>query len=111
MASGRPVLFVGPEHCESADTIRRNDCGLTVRLGDVQALIDGLNRLASDPDLCHEMGRRGRATFLASHEKEDCCTRWNAMISELLEGARTAPVRDLRQLVPNRRREIPSARV
>ena len=23
MAAGRPALFVGPTHCESADTIRR----------------------------------------------------------------------------------------
>ena len=34
MAAGRPTLFVGPEHCESADTIRQAGCGLTVRLGD-----------------------------------------------------------------------------
>ncbi len=28
MASGRPVLFVGPEHCETADAIRKADCGV-----------------------------------------------------------------------------------
>ena len=51
MASGRPALFVGPDHCESADTIRQADCGLTVRLGDV----DGPGR-GADP-----AGRRPRA--------------------------------------------------
>ena len=64
MASGRPALFVGPEHCESADTIRQADCGLTVRLGDVDGLVDALTRLAADPDLAREMGERGRAAFL-----------------------------------------------
>ncbi len=31
MAAGRPAIFVGPEHCESADTIRDAGCGITVR--------------------------------------------------------------------------------
>ena len=50
MASGRPTLFVGPDHCESADTIRQADCGLTVRLGDVDGLVAALTRLAADPE-------------------------------------------------------------
>ena len=37
MASGRPALFVGPAHCESADTIRHAGCGLTIALGDAEA--------------------------------------------------------------------------
>ena len=42
MASGRPTVFVGPGHCESADTIRQADCGLTVRLGDADGLVEAL---------------------------------------------------------------------
>ena len=33
MASGRPAVFVGPEHCETADTIRDSGGGLTDPLG------------------------------------------------------------------------------
>ena len=33
MAAGRPALFVGPEHCESADTIRHAGCGFTIAPG------------------------------------------------------------------------------
>ena len=29
MAAGRPVIFVGPDHCETADTIKNAGCGLT----------------------------------------------------------------------------------
>ena len=36
MAAGRPVVFVGPEHCESADTIRNAGCGFTLPTGDAQ---------------------------------------------------------------------------
>ncbi len=90
MASGRPALFVGPEHCESADTVRHARCGLTVRLGDVKGLVEGLSRLAGDPDLVRQMGARGRAAFLATHEKDYCCARWNEMIGELITTPRPA---------------------
>ena len=70
MASGRPTLFIGPDHCESADTVRQAECGLTLRLGDTAGLVEALTRLADDPELVEQMGQRGRAAFLAHHEKD-----------------------------------------
>ena len=51
MASGRPTVFIGPDHCESADTVRQAECGLTLRLGDSAGLVEALTRLAGDPEL------------------------------------------------------------
>ena len=90
MASGRPTLFVGPSHCESADTIRDSDCGLTVKLGDPDGLVEALTNLIADPEHAAELGRRGRLAFLAQHEKDHCCARWAAMIDDLLDGPSTA---------------------
>ncbi len=84
MASARPVVFVGPEHCETADAIRRNDCGLTVRLGDSRSLVDALERLIVDPASGEAMGDRGREAFLAEYERDDCCARWSWLIHELV---------------------------
>ena len=39
MAAGRPAVFVGPGHCESADTIRAAGCGITLERGDVDGLV------------------------------------------------------------------------
>ena len=83
MASARPAIFVGPGHCETADTIRSAGCGLTVRLGDPARLVDAIQLLASDLDLAANFGQNGRAAFLARHEKEGCCFAWAAMIGEL----------------------------
>jgi colanic acid biosynthesis glycosyl transferase WcaI len=91
MASGRPTLFIGPTHCESADTIRDADCGLTVKLCDAAGLVEALTALIAEPDLAAEFGRRGRAAFLAQHEKDRCCADWAAMISDLLEGPSKVP--------------------
>ncbi len=91
MASGRPTVFVGPEHCESADTVRDAECGHAIRLGDVDGLVAALERLAADPKLAATMGARARASFLESHEKDTCCARWGWMIGGLLN-ARPAEV-------------------
>ena len=42
MAAGRPAVFVGPEHCESADTIRDAGCGITITPGDADGLVAAL---------------------------------------------------------------------
>jgi glycosyltransferase involved in cell wall biosynthesis len=91
MASGRPALLVGPEHCEPADTIRRTKCGMTVRQGDVAGLVDALLRLAGDRDLVEEMGARGRTAFLLQHERVRCCARWSRLIAELVRPTDVAP--------------------
>src|SRR5262249_5347565 len=61
MASGRPAVFVGPRHCESADAIRTAGCGVTVDRGDVDGLVAALEHLAGDPSLARRMGERGRS--------------------------------------------------
>jgi glycosyltransferase involved in cell wall biosynthesis len=83
MASARPAVFIGPDHCETADTIRAAGCGYTLRLGDATGLVKILTRLAGDPELVRELGERGREAFLTSHEKDVCCARWAEMLSDL----------------------------
>ena len=88
MAAGRPAVFVGPEHCESADTIRDAGCGITVAPGDADGLVAALLHLAADPSLARRMGERGRSAFLAGHERKLCCAQWRELIGELV-----APIR------------------
>jgi colanic acid biosynthesis glycosyl transferase WcaI len=90
MASGRPSVFVGPDHCESADTIRQAGCGLTVRLGDPAGLVDALTALAADPEAARAMGDRGREAFLAQHERGPCCDLWAGVVVDLAAGRPTA---------------------
>ncbi len=98
MAAGRPSIFVGPRHCESADTIRTAGCGMVVEQGDVDGLVDALTRLAADTSLVRRMGERGRSAFLAGHEQKLCCARWSDLLSELTRTP-PAPSRPLRKTV------------
>jgi colanic acid biosynthesis glycosyl transferase WcaI len=83
MASGRPVLFVGPEHCEIADTIRQADCGVAVRMGEPEALVAAIERLADDPEAGRALGERGLSAFVAEFERDACCARWCWLLGEL----------------------------
>ncbi|MFI5458405.1 MAG: glycosyltransferase family 4 protein [Isosphaerales bacterium] len=84
MAASRPAVFVGPEHCESADTIRSAGCGFAVKPGDVDGVIAALELLAADPTVGRRMGERGRSTLIAHHEQRLCCNHWFELIRELV---------------------------
>jgi glycosyltransferase involved in cell wall biosynthesis len=90
MASARPALFVGPLHCESADTIRRAGCGFTITQGDTEGVINAITKLAGDLNLAHQMGHKGRMIFLAMHEQKLCCYQWFEAIRNLIGRPRTA---------------------
>jgi colanic acid biosynthesis glycosyl transferase WcaI len=84
MAAGRPAVFVGPEHCESADTIRDAGCGITITPGNTDGLVAAILHLASDPSLARRMGEKGRTAFLTAHERKLCCARWHELIGKLV---------------------------
>jgi glycosyltransferase involved in cell wall biosynthesis len=83
MAAGRPAVFVGPRHCESADTIRVAGCGITINRGDVDGLVAAITHLAGHPSLVRRMGERARSAFLAGYVRRHCCEAWGVLIAEL----------------------------
>jgi glycosyltransferase involved in cell wall biosynthesis len=91
MAAARPALFVGPSHCESADTIRRAGCGFTVAPGDADGVVSALTTLAADANLARQMGQKGRLAFLAEHERNLCCYRWLEVVGSLVSRPKAAP--------------------
>jgi glycosyltransferase involved in cell wall biosynthesis len=92
MAAARPALFVGPSHCESADTIRRAGCGMTVLPGDTDGVVSALSKLAADRNLGRQMGQKGRLAFLAAHERNLCCYQWLEVIRGLVARPRVTRV-------------------
>jgi glycosyltransferase involved in cell wall biosynthesis len=91
MAAARPVLFVGPDHCETAETLRESGCGIAVRSGDVHGLVEAIEQLAAGPESAREMGRRGREAFLAEYEREACCAAWSDLLAGVLGATVAGP--------------------
>jgi glycosyltransferase involved in cell wall biosynthesis len=90
MASSRPVLFVGPAHCEVADTIRDAGCGRAFAPGDWRGLVETIGELAADEALAREMGERGLSAFVAEHERDACCAQWCWLLDDLISGERVS---------------------
>jgi colanic acid biosynthesis glycosyl transferase WcaI len=94
MAASRPAIFVGPEHCEPADTIRAAGCGISVGPGDVDDVIRALELLKQKPSLARSMGERGRLAFLAAYERRLCCEQWHQLIGRSLQPSPVVPIKD-----------------
>lgn len=108
MASARPALFVGPEHCETADTIRDAGCGLTIRLGETATVVQAIESLADDAQERQAMGELGLAAFLSNFERQGCCAQWGWMIGELMGEAVIAPTPMARPARAPRRTIVPT---
>ena len=84
MAAGRPAVFVGPEHCESADTIRDAGCGLTVRPATPTAWS---RRSRASPPTRVSLAAWANGDARRSsphHERKLCCDHWYELIGELV---------------------------
>jgi glycosyltransferase involved in cell wall biosynthesis len=81
MGAGRPLVLVAGG--EPAEIVRRHGCGLAVAPGDSRGVSDALLRLMKDPDLCREMGARGRE---AASARFDRCKIVDAFVDFLEKG-------------------------
>jgi glycosyltransferase involved in cell wall biosynthesis len=67
MAVARPLLFVGPQRCDTAEAIERAGCGWIFAPGDVDGLTAKIVELCEHPERAVERGGRGR----------EALQRWN----------------------------------
>jgi len=63
LASGRPVIFIGPDESEAAIIVREAQCGYVIPPGDHQAVLKALHGYRCDQVLLQEHGRHARAYF------------------------------------------------
>ena len=95
LASGRPVLYIGPRDSEIADTIKELNCGFVFKCDDVEALVSTVRRLGENRSLVLELGHRARAGLVSSYSREDACRRWSALIGSLAATPRDLGDRDV----------------
>jgi colanic acid biosynthesis glycosyl transferase WcaI len=97
MAVGRPVLFIGPASCATAETIRQHRCGRVLPPGDVDGLVRSLRELADDAPLRETMGEAGRRAFEVTYNADRGARQWQRLLEGLIGGpsagrAQAAPI-------------------
>ena len=70
MACGLPIITTDVAGC-AEDLVHRNQNGFVVPVGNVIALADALKRLALDPRLARDMGRRS-SELISNYSPEKC---------------------------------------
>jgi len=90
MAAGRPVIFVGPEACDTARVIRKAACGFVISNGDADGFVECVERLRAEPALRARLGRNARRFFEANFDRPAACAR----IERILRGSLRAGLRD-----------------
>ena len=98
LAVARPVLMVGPEASDSAETIERHEVGQVVDPGrqegedaSTEAVVGAIRRFYEEPERRREQGERGREVFLERFEQETCCDHWAKLLRAEVGDAASVP--------------------
>jgi glycosyltransferase involved in cell wall biosynthesis len=86
MASARPILFVGPSQCETADAIRDERCGVVIdptETGDTVAgrkMAEVLRAWADVRSVRDELGARGRCAYVERYDHRLSCAAFESIV-------------------------------
>jgi colanic acid biosynthesis glycosyl transferase WcaI len=83
LAAARPTVFVGNPDGELACAIRRGRCGVTVAVGDVDALVDEVRHLKKDPAYRKCLGTNAYQHYCEHYSAPRAFDRW----AEILRSA------------------------
>lgn len=81
MAAGRPSVYVGPRQSDVWRVLVETESGICVENGDVDGLVDALERLRTQPELRARMGENARAAFVERFDRGHALRRWEAVIT------------------------------
>ena len=85
MAAGRPIVASVDDNTETAEQIRRANCGMVVPAGDAQALSEAITRLHDSPELCAELGVNGRSYLEQNLNRKTGLEKYLRVFEELVQ--------------------------
>jgi glycosyltransferase involved in cell wall biosynthesis len=83
LASGTPVVYVGPEGTNVDQAIDAYTCGSSVRQGDVAGLVAAIRRLRDDGALASEMSQNARKAFEEAYSDEQTLPQFDRLLAGL----------------------------
>jgi glycosyltransferase involved in cell wall biosynthesis len=86
-AAGRPTIFVGDPSGEIARVLAEAACGVTVAVGDVDALIRHITALHRCPARRELWGSNARALFMRRFDQPMAIARWSKVIADAAAAA------------------------
>jgi len=87
VSAGRPVIAVSAKQGEIAAAIAQHGCGIVVEPGDGDAFAEAITRLADNPQLRIEMGRRARRASEETYSRNQAFAQWEAVLTNVCSAA------------------------
>jgi len=87
LAAARPTVFIGDPDGELARAIREGDCGISISVDDVDALVRAIRHLKGDAALRQRLGGNAFLRYCERYSAPHAFDRW----VEVLRSASPAP--------------------
>ncbi len=85
LASGRPVLYQGPENSAIFQWINKFDTGFVLDVGNVSNTLNQLRALIDQPEKLKELNQCSRAAYHQNFSKEVILDKWDELLSAQLD--------------------------
>jgi len=82
LATGQPSLVISSPDDDEARIIESYDAGVQVRQGDVDRVVEVVDRWQSDPELVERLGQNAGEAFEANFTKGHCVDDYYRLLSE-----------------------------
>jgi glycosyltransferase involved in cell wall biosynthesis len=82
MATGQPVLGIAQPHDDESRTIDAFDAGNHVPQGDVEGVVEAIERWRTDPELLAQQGRNARAAFERRFTKDHSIDEYYRLLTD-----------------------------
>lgn len=90
MAVGRPAIFVGDPDGETAEILQASAAGMSVAVGDQEALVHAILKLRDSPSERERLGQNARKAFEAKYEMGHAFGEWDSLLREIAPGYTSA---------------------
>ncbi len=101
-AAGRPVVFIGNQDGEIARIIKKENCGKTVSLGDVNGLVNVLKTLKYQKRQCSKMGDFARQVLVEKYDSSIAFNKWSLVLRDLISGYENLLTKQSKDLHPTK---------
>lgn len=85
MAAGKPIIAVADPESELARVVAEEEIGYVVPPGDVDQLVETIQRMRSDPALLDEMGARARAAVMTKYTLPHAISAYDRLIRGVVD--------------------------
>jgi glycosyltransferase involved in cell wall biosynthesis len=85
LVAGQAIIAVCPETSDLAALVQTHDCGWVVPPGDAKKLREVLVAIEADRELLYNKRRRAFAVAHAYYDMTPICSRWTALLQELID--------------------------